>query len=290
MNDDDDDLLHALAGEARREREREPAWLDERWDRLAAGELPAADEAELRALAAESPAASEALEAFRPLGDDFRQRVVQAIKVQSAAAPELPEQRHAAPPPPDRFRHRSRRRAWLGAGLASAVAVAAALILTVGAHPPLPDYEPVKVTGGEARSRGVPAAPAPPAPTTLALHPGSPLRIEARPATAVLGPVEARWFAAREGEAPRELPAAERQVSKSGAAVLAGTLGKDLDLAPGAWSLWVMVGRPGELPGAAVLGSRGAGAPGWTRRQKDWIAWRVARFQVDPGDGGARPP
>jgi hypothetical protein len=287
----DDDLLHALAGEVREERDRERARLDERWDRLAAGELSAAGEAELRALAAESAAAREAYEAFRPLGEDFRKRVVQAIQAESGAAAEprdAPMPWDASVPRPGRILRWDRRAAaWFGGALASAATLAASLFFLVGIHPPLPVYELVKVTGGEARWRGGPATAATPqAPAAYLLHPGSRLGIEARPTTPVAGPIEARWFAAREGEAPHELPAPAREVSKSGAVRLAGTLGQDLDLDPGLWSLWVMVGRPGELPDASVLRSRGAGAAGWTLRQMDGIVWRAAQLRVETRDAG----
>src|SRR5581483_237467 len=74
-----DQLLGELGGLARQEREAEKARLDERWDRLAAGTLTPEEEAELKALAANSPEARETYEAFRPLGADFQARVVSAI-------------------------------------------------------------------------------------------------------------------------------------------------------------------------------------------------------------------
>ena len=70
---------------AREESEAEKRRLDERWDRLAAGTLSAEEEAELRALAAASPEAARAYEAFRPLGADFQARVVEAIRAQEVA-------------------------------------------------------------------------------------------------------------------------------------------------------------------------------------------------------------
>ena len=273
--DDDDKLLRALAGEARRERQSDDDRLDERWDRLAAGELSAAEEAELARLArtaAGTAAAHEAHEAFRPLDAAFRKRVVKAL--QAAAV-----QPAVAPPRSGRQPGR-RRRGWLGAAAVAAAAAAAALVLWPAFHPPLPDYE-IQVTGGEAKSRGGPAPGAPPrGETVYLLRPGDRLEIEARPKAAVGEPVAARWFAVRRGEEPRLLGAPRPEIAPSGAVRFAATLGRDLDLAPGPWSLWVMVGREGDLPDAALLRSRGAVAAGSTLRQRDWIVWRAAEVRV----------
>ena len=73
--------MSELGALARREGEAE-SLLDERWDRLAAGTLTAEEDAELRALAASSPEAREAYEAFRPLGAAFQARVVSAINAE----------------------------------------------------------------------------------------------------------------------------------------------------------------------------------------------------------------
>ena len=68
----EDPLLHELGRLAQEEKEAEDARRDERWDRLAAGTLGAEEDAALRTLAATSPAAREAYEAFRPLGEASR--------------------------------------------------------------------------------------------------------------------------------------------------------------------------------------------------------------------------
>lgn len=78
----DDELLRRLAEAAREEERAERGRLDPRWDELAAGRLSEEDAAALRREAGESVAASRALEAFSPLGDDFRARVVRAAREQ----------------------------------------------------------------------------------------------------------------------------------------------------------------------------------------------------------------
>src|SRR5690349_16027096 len=105
----EDELLHTLGNLAR---------FDERWDRLAAGTLTSAEEAELRALAADDPEAREAFEAFRPLGTEFLATVQAAIEkpVAVAANPAAPAAKVLA----------FERRAWrIGGWTAAAAAVAA---------------------------------------------------------------------------------------------------------------------------------------------------------------------
>src|SRR4051794_40042585 len=110
MNDDDR-FLRELAQVANDEKQAEEARLDERWDRLSAGALSPEEEAALRALTEASEEGGGAYEAFRPLGREFRARVVRARRDQSAAA--------APAEPPARvlpFRRQARRLGgWLTA-------------------------------------------------------------------------------------------------------------------------------------------------------------------------------
>jgi hypothetical protein len=295
----EDDLLQALAGESRRESEAEMAHLDERWDRLAAGDLAPAEEAELRALAGQSAAAHQAYEAFRPLGADFRQRAVQAIQAQAqaqaGAPPALSPLPAAAPPKPAPtarilpFNWPLRR---LGGALAAATALAAGVALVIGGRAALPAYGSVELTATAANLRGGPVTTAtvPPDAAPYLLHQDDSLMLIARPVTAVAGPIEARWFVARQGAAPRQLLGGTQKVSSSGVIRLNGRLREDLGLSPGLWEVWAMVGRPRQLPDASILGSPGAGAPRWTVRSKDWIVWRVAALQVESSASEMRRP
>lgn len=247
----DDRLLRDLARAA--EEERALARLDERWDRLAAGELSTAQEAELQALAAGSEEDRLAYEAFRPLGPGFEARIVESIQAQAGAtaAREAPKPARVLP-----FRRWS---PWLGGSLVAAAAACLALFLSAPAQ--LPPYS-LEVAGGDQAERGVTAGFT----TVRVLHPGSALAVTLRPQTGVSGRVEARWFAAR-GATVRAL-AARQEVSRDGAVRLSGTLGEDLAIEPGDWTLWVVVGRPGKLPGTAVLGAHPAAqvlrGAGWT--------------------------
>jgi hypothetical protein len=300
----EDDLLHALAGESHREREAEMARLDERWDRLAAGDLAPAEEAELRALAGQSAAARQAYEAFRPLGADFRQRVVQAVQAQAqdeaGAPPALPPPPAASPEPAPagRILPFNRLLVRLGGALAAAAALAAAVALVIGtrATTELPGYGPVELTASAASQRGGPVAAAavPPDAAPYLLHQDDRLTLRARPLTAVAGPIEARWFVVRQGvvrqgAAPRLLLGGTQEVSSSGVVQLKGRLRQDLGLSPGLWVVWAMVGRPRQLPDASILLSPGAGAR-WTVRGKDWIVWRVAALRIESGASEMRRP
>src|SRR5436305_6363036 len=122
-----DRLLRELGDLARSETKAEEARFDERWDRLAAGTLTAEEDAELKALAASSPEAREAYEAFRPLGADFQARVVSAINAERPRV--LP------------FR-RMIHRAEIWVGLAAAMAAGVFFLVRGPAtQAPLPGYE-----------------------------------------------------------------------------------------------------------------------------------------------------
>jgi hypothetical protein len=71
----EDRLLGELARTGAEEDDIARERLDERWDRLSSGELSEQEAAELMALAEASEEGHQAFEAFRPLGEEFYQRV-----------------------------------------------------------------------------------------------------------------------------------------------------------------------------------------------------------------------
>lgn len=261
--------MNDLGDLARREQEAERAGLDERWDRLAAGTLTAEEEAELRALAASSPEARETYEAFRPLGADFQARVVGAI---TAAQPE-PRKPEPTKPEPRKPRSlfRSFRRdpgrleVWMGA----AAAVAAVLVLLVRGLttlPPLPVYT-ADLDGGTQVFRGEPVSSSGP----QVFVPGSLLTLEVRPQQPVEGPVEVHGFLAPAAGAGEIVPwQSEAGFEVAGGSVrLRGTVGREIQLPPGTWRLWIVVGRPGEVPGESeIVDALRSGR----RQQEDWQA------------------
>jgi hypothetical protein len=237
---DDDSWLRELAQVNREQEARERSRLDERWDRLSAGELSPQEEAELRALAETSEEARQAYEAFRPLGDEFQARMV------STLAAEVASPASAETAKPARFRLLPfRPAARFGTWLSAAAAVAAVLFLLLrspAALPPLPAYVG-SLSPGVQPSRG-------PGSTTgrQVFVPGSPLTLEAAPQRSVTGPVEAAFFLERGAELTPWTPKPSFFEIADGSVRLHGTVGTDFRLDPGDWRIWVVVGRPGKMP------------------------------------------
>lgn len=261
----EDRLLNDLGDLARREQEAERAGLDDRWDRLAAGTLTAEEEAELRVLAASSPEAREAYEAFRPLGADFQARVVGAITA-AQPQPRKPDPRKWHSLFRSFRRDPGRLEVWLG----SAAAVAAVLVFLVRGLttlPPLPVYI-ADLKGGTQDSRGEPVSSSGP----KVFVPGSHLTLEVWPQKPVEDPVEAHGFLApAAGGAGEIVPwQPENGFEVAGGAVrLRGTIGQEVRLPPGSWRLWIVVGRPGKIPEEAeILDALRSGRT----RQEDWQA------------------
>jgi hypothetical protein len=251
----EDELLRRLGSMVRLE---SSARFDERWDRLAAGTLDAAEEAELRALCETSEEAREAYEAFRPLGPDFHAGVTRRIQAQAA--------REAAKP--TRFARRARR---VGGWGAAAAAAAAAVFLLVR-PPPLPDYTLAEVAGASRATRAGATAAA-------GFAPGDPFVLTLRPETEVTGggALDARIYLLHRGDLwPIEV---RPELDPRGSVRLRGVVPPALEA--GGAPLWVVVGREGALPDPAELRAVGAVV---ARRGRQWTALPV-RLPVRP-----RPP
>jgi hypothetical protein len=247
-----DRLLSELGDLARQEGEAEKARLDERWDRLAAGMLTAEEETELKALAESSPEAREAYQAFQPLGADFQARMLIAINAERtspAPQPVLPEPGPRILP----FRRAALRRLEVWLGTAAAVAAGLFLVLRGPALPPLPVYNTPELTGGAQDYRGGREASSS---RPQIFVPGSPLTLTATPRTAVQGAVEARAFLSSlsgRGDVLPWMPEPRLEVSDQGSVRLQGTLGGEIQLSPGDWRIWIVVGRKGGIPSARQL-------------------------------------
>lgn len=227
-----DPLLQALGALAR---EQDPT-RDPRWDELAAGELSDSHRDELRENAAQTEGeafADEALEAFRPIGGEAKDRFLDAILAEAGAS--RVEQAKVIP----------LRRAWWAAGSLGALAAAAALLMMVRPPGPagLPSYDLV-VSGGESGVRALTVQEVP------KLAPGSRLELVLRPATRTEGPIVLRG-AMRKGDDVRAwTPPVE--TDPDGAARIAGTReALFADTPAGRWTLVIGVGRPDVLPSSA---------------------------------------
>ena len=251
----EDELLHTLGNLAR---------FDERWDRLAAGTLTPEEEAELRALAATDPEAGEAYEAFRPLGPEFLGRIQGAIETPVAPAA-------AGAAPAGKLLPFGRRARKIGGWMATAAAIAALLTLFVRS-PALPDYALAEVTGGTSATRGA-------IPQGDTFAPGDRFAVALRPQTGVRdgSTLDAQAFLGA-GNLRHDLRRVEihTRFDASGSVKVEGTL--DPSLAPGDWTLWVVVGRPGAAPAASELPSLLAASPA---RGRGWVAVPVA-LRVGP--------
>jgi hypothetical protein len=255
----EDPLLRELGHLAREESDLARARLDERWDRLAAGTLTAEEEAELRALAAASPEAHEAYEAFRPLGEDFQRRMVDGIssEIEDRAPREEPRSRLLSFP-------RWPRAAWWTAAT-TAAAAAALLLLLRGPGPdtmaPLPTYV-AELSGGTQTFRGEEG----PSTGPRVYEPGDRFQVVLRPATETPGKgLEAECFLLRKGDLrPLE---ARFQVDPGGAVKIEGSIGRGLP--SGDWTLWSVVGREGELPDPT---DPRLFATAVEVRERDWVA------------------
>lgn len=241
----EDRWLRELAQVSREQEAEDRSRLDERWDRLSAGQLSPEEEAELRALAETSEEAREAYEAFRPLGPGFQAGVVQAIREQAG--------------PPRAKLLPFTRRARL-AGLSTALAAAAALLVVFARPPaPLPGYQ-LEVSGDTSDQRGTETAELP------VFAPGDRFKLVLRPETAVSPQtLDARCFLSRNG-AIRSLKV-RVHLPTGGVAQMEGSFPRDLQ--PGIWTLWPVAGRHGKLPDAAELRALSTRAPA---RQEDWVA------------------
>jgi hypothetical protein len=257
----DDEALRLLTRAMTQEKQDGRA--DARWEAMCEGEADggrAADPAEAQHLDARG---IRAREAYRPLDASTRDRIVSSLTDAGApkrAAPETSSDR-AAPSPIEHGKLVPLRARWArrGALVIGPLALAAAVLLVARRPtdlPALPSFE-LSVSGGDVSSRGPDLRAAQP----LRLPPGSRFELLLRPSTRVQGPLVAKTFAARGGEV-RETGLGA-QVSGGGATRIQGTADELSGLAPGAWDLVVVVGRPGAVPldAGALLALMRSGGP-----------------------------
>jgi hypothetical protein len=245
--------LRELAQVNREQQEDDQGRLDERWDRLSRGELSPDEDAELRALAETSEDARAAYEGFRPLGPEFHASVVQAVRAQGLAPEAQPGEAPARLLP-------FRRRRLAGWSAVAAVAAAASVAILLRPFAPLPDYS-LEISGGTRAWRGGEPEPA----EGSVLASGDRFTVIVRPATEVSrgSKLDALCVLVRDREVrPLEV---QSEIYPEGLVRMKGSLSRDLP--PGTWTLWAIVGRPGELPDPAALPALSAGA-----REQDWVA------------------
>lgn len=243
-------LLDQLSQAARDEAHEEMTRLDERWDRLSAGALSETENDELLGLADASGEAHEAYQAFKPLGPAFQQKVAAAILAQQTVIDpepvvEDPQPMPAAVPATGM----DRRKLFFGA-FASAASLVMGAVLLIGAADPLPGFKrKAFVLASSARGETAPveAGGAPifrqNTEIPLIFEPETPAGDDLAARLYTLGP-----------DARLQLTELEPSIEKNGSRIIfAPILGKNLDLAPGPWSLVVVIARPGKFPEDANL-------------------------------------
>lgn len=254
----DERLLQDLARLARTAASQDDPTPD--WERLAAGELSAAEQEALRRQAETSPRAAAAWDAFRPLDAEDREALVARLRQ------ELPTR-----PAPARVVPLRRAPAWLRLGLVPTLAAAGLLVYFQPWSGPeaLPPYE-LRLQGMTRAERS--AAPPDDASAPLVFAFGNRFELLLRPATAAHGPLEARAFVAGSaGLTALAMPDAQR--SSDGALRVTGVVGQDVRLPEGESTLVVVLGRPGALPAPAELQARLAHVD--SARDALWSAWKL---------------
>ncbi len=293
---DDQGPLRDLGRIARREESEEDRRWD-RWERLTDGTLGDGEEAELRALAAGSAEDEAAFEAFRPLGADFRARMVATlgplvgapVATRGAASPgpaaaeaptsSLLEPVEAPEPVAGRREARAARptspgrlgpwfTGWRLGFLGSALTAAASLFLFLrpAVPPPLPAFTLSAIESGQAIERGT--DPSQGTPTLLA---GTRFTLAAQPDERVAprSKLVARCFVTPSGapsEKPRDAACTSSAPSDNGSLRISGTLPRDLPSGPA--TLWIVVAYAGQTPGPDAIARLSGGgpklAPAWT--------------------------
>lgn len=250
-----DRLLAELAREARRAEEEQAAQDDARWEALARGGLSPEEEEAFRAEMGSSAAGAEALEAFTPLGEEFRRGVGDRILAEQASERSRPAVSRHAPGRPF---------LWAAAALVLAAVGAWWLLGPGSSYPPLPAYT-ASLSGGAQALRGDSAA----TPRQVFVQ-GNLFQLLLRPDEAVPGPLKTTAFFKTGTRIIPWRPAVE--AAESGSLRVSGRVGQELRLPAGEAELLIAVGRPRRLPTGPELA--GLLAREERLRRPSWSAWR----------------
>ncbi len=234
---------------------------DERWLRLSDGSLPAAERERLASRAAKDPELGRAYEAYRPLSDEIRGRIVERARLsighrKASATTSAAEEEGQAPQ--SRWFRQQR---W---ALPAIGALAATLLLVLWPRAtlaPLPGFA-LEHSGGISVERSIVV-------TASTYHPDSEIKLLLRPETAIEGELEAALFADLGGGLER-LAIEPTRISEAGNVLFAADRFADLfpGVASGSVEVWLVAGRTGSLPDAATL----AALDTTTASGADWSA------------------
>jgi hypothetical protein len=237
------DLLKDLGRVAREDEAAEDArW--ERWEKWHDGELSDEEEAELLALARDSEEDAAALEAFRPLGPEFRTRVLEALDAEAKGREKTP----------------LLQRFWPWLTLSATGLAAAAGIFFARLPEAIPPYALTELHAENAATRGTAA--------TEVLTRGDAFLATIQPAELLpsgvrlkvrcgILPSNGSWIA---------LPCEISNTSPKGAIKVEGAVARDAPV--GLATIWIVLGHEGRLPAIESLDSLSTDAP---PREKAWV-------------------
>jgi hypothetical protein len=237
-----DDLLTQLA---KAKREEDASADDPRWEKLARGELSAAEDAELRARAETEPEVALLYEAYRPLSAQVKERI--AARIASAPKSSVVVLRPW------------RRIAVIVLPLAAAAA------FVVAARRPQPELDArspsytLEASRGDRAQRSAHET----APGPIALQRDSTLELVLRPSTPSSVPVTVRAFLVQGEDARAWSPPIQR--SADGAARIAGKA-SELGLQSGTWDLAFALGNADAVPSDPSAIARALRAPSSAHR------------------------
>jgi hypothetical protein len=257
-----DDQIRALAAHARRRAEQDAAW-----EGVSRGDRAAEDVARERLAAGDDPEEVErAKELYRPFDEEEDAALVEAVRRElgrgGGGAEAIDAKQAEAPGSPDEGEPGSSKAAandGRGYALLGLLAAAVAVVVvwrfwptpdatspqsepTVVAQAALPAYE-LEADSGLLDQRGDDG----PAAKVLRYRSDTPLSWIMRPQVRAEGEVVARMVARRDGQTGVQPMRPELVEVRNGTVRIEGHA-RDLGLSAGAWTIAIVVGRPGAVP------------------------------------------
>ncbi len=218
-------------------------------------------------------------ELLEPFDDETRERMLDAVFERVDAAPEAEAEPVASaepPEPPSRppapvIELAARRPGRIGVVGGLLVAAAAAAVLVIWwsrgttlesdrAVAMLPEYTTSQLRGGAASHRSEPNSKL----DSVSLGARDELDWVITPAEPVAGPITLALLAVPEVGQAIFVPEVRAEISGPGAIRLRGRLDGFVDLAPGSWTLTLMIAPPGQLP-VSLEQARSSEPAAWQR-------------------------
>jgi hypothetical protein len=209
---------------------------------------------------------------LRPFEAEERAALLDAVfeQVDREAAVADAEPRPATPQPSATVVELAPARGSRWVWIAAVTAIAAALLLWLGLRGPgpvtpgeaVPSYAATRLDGGSATMRSSETA----APSSISLTTDASIDWIFTPRAPVRTPVAAAVLATSAGQPAVLARPAALEVTEEGVVRISGRLAESLPLAPGTWSVTVLIGDPATLPRTAAEAEHEAEQAGaWSR-------------------------